>query len=159
MTDDVLARLAAAIAARRTESADKSYTRQLLDGGPERCAKKLGEEAVETVIAGVSQSDEALRKEAADLIYHLLVLLEVRGVAFDGASTLIIGDSDNFCIREIDLSTDQVTTIAGTAGVAGHAVGVGLSAAFDKPHDVHFDAPTGDLFISEGTLLRRMYYR
>lgn len=83
MTDEVLTRLAAAIAARRSESADKSYTRQLLDGGPERCAKKLGEEAVETVIAGVSQSDEALRKEAADLIYHLLVLLEVRGVAFD----------------------------------------------------------------------------
>jgi phosphoribosyl-ATP pyrophosphohydrolase len=83
MTDEVLTRLAAAIAARRAESADKSYTRQLLDGGPERCAKKLGEEAVETVIAGVSQSDEALRKEAADLIYHLLVLLEVRGVPFD----------------------------------------------------------------------------
>jgi phosphoribosyl-ATP pyrophosphohydrolase len=83
MTNDVLTQLSAAIAARRSESADKSYTRQLLDGGPERCAKKLGEEAVETVIAGVSQSDEALRKEAADLIYHLLVLLEVRGVAFD----------------------------------------------------------------------------
>ena len=83
MTNEVLTQLAAAIAARRAESADKSYTRQLLDGGPERCAKKLGEEAVETVIAGVSQSDEALRKEAADLIYHLLVLLEVRGVAFD----------------------------------------------------------------------------
>jgi phosphoribosyl-ATP pyrophosphohydrolase len=83
MTIDVLTQLSAAITARRAESADKSYTRQLLDGGPERCAKKLGEEAVETVIAGVSQSDEALRKEAADLIYHLLVLLEVRGVAFD----------------------------------------------------------------------------
>ena len=83
MTNDVLTQLSAAIAARRSESADKSYTRQLLDGGPERCAKKLGEEAVETVIAGVSQGDEALRKEAADLIYHLLVLLEVRGVAFD----------------------------------------------------------------------------
>jgi phosphoribosyl-ATP pyrophosphohydrolase len=83
MTNDVLTQLSAAITARRAESADKSYTRQLLDGGPERCAKKLGEEAVETVIAGVSQSDEALRKEAADLIYHLLVLLEARGVAFD----------------------------------------------------------------------------
>jgi phosphoribosyl-ATP pyrophosphohydrolase len=87
MTDEVLTHLAAAIAARRSESADKSYTRQLLDGGPERCAKKLGEEAVETVIAGVSQSDEALRKEAADLIYHLLVLLEARGVAFDDVLT------------------------------------------------------------------------
>jgi phosphoribosyl-ATP pyrophosphohydrolase len=82
MTDDILARLAATIKARRSEAADKSYTRQLLDAGPARCAKKLGEEAVETVIAGASQSDDALRAEAADLIYHLLVLLEARGVAF-----------------------------------------------------------------------------
>ncbi|MGE0022507.1 MAG: phosphoribosyl-ATP diphosphatase [Hyphomicrobium sp.] len=81
MSDDVLIKLAATIRARREAAADKSYTRQLLDGGPERCAKKLGEEAVETVIAGVNQSDEALCAEAADLLYHLLVLLEARGVA------------------------------------------------------------------------------
>lgn len=83
MSSDVLFRLAETIKARRAESAEKSYTRQLLEAGPERCAKKLGEEAVETVIAGVSQSDDALRAEAADLLYHLLVLLEARGVAFD----------------------------------------------------------------------------
>lgn len=83
MSDDVLSRLAATIRARRAEAADTSYTRQLLDAGPERCAKKLGEEAVEVVIAGVSQNDDALRAEAADLLYHLLVLLEARGVAFD----------------------------------------------------------------------------
>jgi phosphoribosyl-ATP pyrophosphohydrolase len=83
MSDDVLSRLAATIRARRAEAAEKSYTRQLLDGGPERCAKKLGEEAVETVIAGVGQSDDALRAEAADLLYHLLVLLEARGVTLD----------------------------------------------------------------------------
>ncbi len=83
MSDDVLSRLAATIRARRAETAEKSYTRQLLDAGPERCAKKLGEEAVETVIAGVSQSDDALRAEAADLLYHLLVLLEARGVTLD----------------------------------------------------------------------------
>jgi phosphoribosyl-ATP pyrophosphohydrolase len=76
-------KLAATIRARRGETAEKSYTRQLLDAGPERCAKKLGEEAVETVIAGVSQSDDALRAEAADLLYHLLVLLEARGVGLD----------------------------------------------------------------------------
>jgi phosphoribosyl-ATP pyrophosphohydrolase len=76
-------KLAATIRARRSETAEKSYTRQLLDAGPERCAKKLGEEAVETVIAGVSQSDDALRAEAADLLYHLLVLLEARGVGLD----------------------------------------------------------------------------
>jgi phosphoribosyl-ATP pyrophosphohydrolase len=83
MTDDVLARLAATIRSRRTASAEKSYTRELLDGGPAHCARKLGEEAVETVIAGVSQDADALRSEAADLIYHLLVLLEARGIAFD----------------------------------------------------------------------------
>lgn len=82
MSDDVLSRLAATIRSRRADSAEKSYTRQLLDGGPARCAKKLGEEAVETVIAGVGESDDALRAEAADLIYHLLVLLEARGVAW-----------------------------------------------------------------------------
>lgn len=83
MSSDVLFRLAATIRDRRAETSGRSYTRQLLDGGPARCAKKLGEEAVETVIAGVSQSDEALRAEAADLLYHLLVLLEAREVALD----------------------------------------------------------------------------
>lgn len=81
MSTDVLVQLAATINARRTAPADQSYTRQLLDAGPSRCAKKLGEEAVETVIAGASESDDALKQEAADLIYHLLVLLESRGVA------------------------------------------------------------------------------
>ena len=80
MADDTLSRLAAAIKARRTAASDKSYTRQLIDAGSEKCAKKLGEEAIETVIAGVHQDDAALAAEAADLLYHLLVLLEVRGV-------------------------------------------------------------------------------
>ncbi len=81
MSDDVLLRLAATIHARRNDSADKSYTRQLLDAGPQRCARKLGEEAVETVIAALSQGKVELQAEAADLIYHLLVLLESRDVA------------------------------------------------------------------------------
>lgn len=81
MTTDVLARLAATIKERRAESAERSYTRQLLDAGPTRCAKKLGEEAVELVIAAVAESDAAVQAEAADLLYHLLVLLESRGVA------------------------------------------------------------------------------
>ena len=80
MTEDVLSRLAATIAQRRGESASKSYTRELIDAGPERCAKKLGEEAVETVIAALGQDGGALKREAADLLYHLLVLLEVRRV-------------------------------------------------------------------------------
>ena len=80
MCEDVLGRLASIIRQRRSESVERSYTRQLLEGGPERCAKKLGEEAVETVIAGVGPDVAALTNEAADLIYHLLVLLESRGI-------------------------------------------------------------------------------
>jgi phosphoribosyl-ATP pyrophosphohydrolase len=81
MADDVLAQLAATIHARRSASSDSSYTRQLLDAGPVKCAKKLGEEAVETVMAGAGESAERLKEEAADLLYHLLVLLEAREVA------------------------------------------------------------------------------
>ena len=66
MSDDVLSRLAAVIAQRRTETASKSYTRELIDAGPERCARKLGEEAVETVIAAVGQDGRALTREAAE---------------------------------------------------------------------------------------------
>ena len=83
MSETVLQQLAATIKARRADSAANSYTRQLLDGGPQRCAKKLGEEAIETVIAGISQDDAALKAEAADLIYHLLVLLECRNIGLD----------------------------------------------------------------------------
>ncbi len=82
MTGDVLSGLVETIRARRSVSGDTSYTRQLLDQGVEKCAKKFGEEAVETIIAATAQGDEALRNEAADLIYHLLVLLEVRNIDF-----------------------------------------------------------------------------
>ena len=80
---DILQRLAATIRERAAADADRSYTRTLLDGGPEKCAKKLAEEAAETVIAAVSQDEKALTAEAADLLYHLLVVLEARGVPFD----------------------------------------------------------------------------
>ncbi len=83
MTTDVLCDLARTVAARRSADADASYTRRLLDGGVETCAKKLAEEAAETVIASVSQDRDALKAEAADLLYHLLVLLEARGVSLE----------------------------------------------------------------------------
>lgn len=83
MADDVLSRLATLISARRLALVDTSYTRQLLDAGPAKCARKLGEEAIETVIAGIGQDAADLRAEAADLLYHLLVLLEARGVPFN----------------------------------------------------------------------------
>lgn len=82
MGGDVLAELADTIRLRRNAPADGSYTRQLLDHGVERCAKKFGEEAVEAVIAAIGQSDEALCNESADVIYHLLVLLEARNIDF-----------------------------------------------------------------------------
>ena len=86
MTDDVLQRLAAVIRSRRNESAASSYTRQLLDAGTERCARKLGEEATETVIAALGTDAHALTREAADLVYHLLVLLECRQVPWQDVS-------------------------------------------------------------------------
>ena len=83
MSEDILKKLAATIKARRNASSDTSYTRKLLDAGPEKCAKKLGEEAAETIIASLVQTDDDLKNEAADLLYHLLVLLESRMVDFD----------------------------------------------------------------------------
>jgi phosphoribosyl-ATP pyrophosphohydrolase len=66
---------------RARASAEVSYTRRLLDGGVEYCARKLGEEAIETVLAAVSEDRQRLIAEAADLIYHLLVVLRARGIA------------------------------------------------------------------------------
>lgn len=82
-SQDVLKQLEAIIRARRAGPTGSSYTRQLLDGGPLKCAKKLGEEAVELALATVAQDDAAVAAEAADVLYHLLVLLEVRGVPLD----------------------------------------------------------------------------
>ena len=64
MSEDTLARLAATIASRRAATASASYTKSLLDKGIATCAKKLGEEATETVIAAVSESDDRLRKRS-----------------------------------------------------------------------------------------------
>jgi phosphoribosyl-ATP pyrophosphohydrolase len=65
---------------RARENADVSYTRKLLDRGVAHCAKKMGEEAVETAIAAVHEDKDRLTAEAADLIYHLLVVLHARGI-------------------------------------------------------------------------------
>jgi phosphoribosyl-ATP pyrophosphohydrolase len=65
---------------RAKASAEVSYTRKLLDRGVAQCAKKLGEEAIETVLAAVGEDRDRLTAEAADLVYHLLVLLHARGI-------------------------------------------------------------------------------
>jgi phosphoribosyl-ATP pyrophosphohydrolase len=65
---------------RAKASASESYTRALLDKGVAHCAKKMGEEAVETAMAAVQEDKGRLIAEASDLLYHLLVLLEARGI-------------------------------------------------------------------------------
>src|SRR6202050_5688265 len=71
------------VQARARESADVSYTRKLLDRGVAQCAKKLGEEAVDAAIAAISEDKDRLIGEAADVLYHLLVVLHARGFALD----------------------------------------------------------------------------
>ncbi len=80
---DVLAELAATISARRGASPESSYTAKLLSQGVNKCAKKLGEEAVEAALAAVSGDADHLTCEAADVLYHLLVVLEAAGVDLD----------------------------------------------------------------------------
>ncbi|MBS0531277.1 MAG: phosphoribosyl-ATP diphosphatase [Proteobacteria bacterium] len=75
--------LAATIDARAASGSEMSYTRKLLDKGPAHCAKKLGEEAVETVIAAIENDRNHLIAEGADLMFHFLVLLKARGVTFE----------------------------------------------------------------------------
>jgi len=72
--------LEARVHERAAVSAEQSYTRKLLDKGIAHCAKKLGEEAVETALAAVGEDREHLIAETADLLYHLFVVLEARGV-------------------------------------------------------------------------------
>ncbi len=80
---DTLTRLEATIAARRAASPDESYVAKLNARGLPKIAQKLGEEATETVIAAVSGSNDELVGESADLIFHLMVLLNARGISLD----------------------------------------------------------------------------
>jgi phosphoribosyl-ATP pyrophosphohydrolase/phosphoribosyl-AMP cyclohydrolase len=77
-----LARLEQTIAARQGADPTSSYTARLLADGPTRCAQKVGEEGVETALAGAAGTGDELREEAADLLFHLLVLLRSRGQTF-----------------------------------------------------------------------------
>ena len=77
------------VSARAKARADVSYTRALLDRGIAHCAKKLGEEAIETSLAAVGESRKRLTSEAADLLYHLLVVLKSRGVTLKQVETAL----------------------------------------------------------------------
>jgi phosphoribosyl-ATP pyrophosphohydrolase len=80
MTLDDLARI---IAARAQAAPDESWTAKLLAKGPEKCAEKFGEEAVEAIIEAVKGDHDRLTSEAADVLFHLLVMLHSRDVALD----------------------------------------------------------------------------
>jgi phosphoribosyl-ATP pyrophosphohydrolase len=73
-------RLAETIAARKGADPESSWTAKLLSKGPEKCAEKFGEEAVEAIIEAVKGDREKLTSEAADVLYHLLVMLAARDV-------------------------------------------------------------------------------
>ena len=81
--------LAATIDARAASGGEASYTKKLLDKGPEHCAKKFGEEAVETVIATIENNREHLIAESADVLFHLLVLLKSRGVSLEDVEAVL----------------------------------------------------------------------
>lgn len=80
---DAVGELDAVVARRQADAPESSYTRKLFDAGIARIAQKVGEEGVETALAAVTADDDALRGEAADLAYHLLVLLRARGLGWN----------------------------------------------------------------------------
>ncbi|WP_374302917.1 phosphoribosyl-ATP diphosphatase [Paracoccus sp. (in: a-proteobacteria)] len=94
--------LAATIAARKTADPDGSWTAKLLAKGPEKCAEKFGEEAVEAIIEAVKGDRARLTSEAADVIFHLLVMLAARDVT----------------LAEVEAELDRR---AGTSGLAEKA--------------------------------------
>jgi phosphoribosyl-ATP pyrophosphohydrolase len=89
MNKFTLADLEQRVSERANASAEESYTRKLLDRGVAQCAKKLGEEAVETVLAAVSEDRDHMIGEAADLLYHLLVVLKARDISLAEVEALL----------------------------------------------------------------------
>ncbi len=79
----ILKQLEATIQSRIGANPDTSWTAKLLSKGPEKCAEKFGEEAIEAIIAAAKNDRENLTYEAADVLYHLLVMLAARGIALD----------------------------------------------------------------------------
>ena len=86
---NTLERLARTIDERKSAAPDTSWTARLLSLGPEKCAEKFGEEAVEAIIEAVKGDQAALTAEAADVLYHLLVMLAARDVALEEVLALL----------------------------------------------------------------------
>ena len=79
---DILDRLYATIESRKTNAPPSSYTAKLFAAGENEIVKKVGEEAIEVIVAAKEQSDERIVSEMADLMYHAFVLLASRGIAW-----------------------------------------------------------------------------
>jgi phosphoribosyl-ATP pyrophosphohydrolase len=80
---NVLTRLARKIESRKGADEKKSYAAKLFKRGPEKCAEKFGEEAIEAIIAAAKGDVKNLKEEAADVIFHLFVMLSSRGVTLE----------------------------------------------------------------------------
>lgn len=86
----VLGQLDALLATRERDRPEGSYSTRLFDAGIRRIAQKVGEEGVETALAAVAEDDEALTGEAADLLFHLLVLLRARGLSLAEVDAMLV---------------------------------------------------------------------
>jgi phosphoribosyl-ATP pyrophosphohydrolase len=84
---DILIQLAKTIEARKGADPESSWTAKLLSKGPEKAAEKFGEEAVEAIIEAVKGDKAALTREAADVIYHLMVMIAARNVTLSDVLT------------------------------------------------------------------------
>ncbi|WP_370322926.1 phosphoribosyl-ATP diphosphatase [Oricola sp.] len=100
MTDFTLADLEKIVATRASSGDENSWTAKLVSKGIEKASKKLGEEAVETVIASLGDDSSALVAETADLLYHLLVVLHMRGVALDDVMAELQGRTGQTGLQE-----------------------------------------------------------
>ena len=100
MTDFSLADLAAIIKTRAHSDDPGSYTAKLVAKGPARAAKKFGEEAVEAVIAATERDGPALISETADVLYHLLVVLEASGISLDAVMQELAGRTRQTGLQE-----------------------------------------------------------
>jgi len=100
MTAYTLEELAETVRSRAASGDAGSYTAKLVSGGVSKCAQKLGEEAVEAAIAAVEGDRAGLTAEAADVLYHLLVLLEVSGVSFEEVKAELAGRTGRTGLEE-----------------------------------------------------------
>ncbi len=97
---EALNHLAKTIDARAGDDPTKSWTAKLLDGGPQLCAKKVGEEGVELALAVASQTDVEVASEAADVLYHVFVALRSRGVSLNSVAERLVARQSQSGVAE-----------------------------------------------------------